>query len=241
MTSLYFENEDEDDLRKIGFSKDGKFQNPQIMLGLLVGSNGYPIGYDIFEGNTFEGKTLLPVLRRIEHKYGFGKPVVVADAAMLSNENLQNLEQEQFPFIVGARIRNETQPMQQEILQRCSGLHDGEAIVIEKGSIHRLIISYSNKRAGEAAKNRRRGLKKLRRKVQSGKLTKEHLNNRGYDKFLRLDAEGKIEIDEAKIVQADRGDGLKGYLTNTNYSPELVVTRTMMLLWLALTGSKPIF
>ncbi|MBN2294123.1 MAG: IS1634 family transposase, partial [Pirellulales bacterium] len=59
MTSLYFEAEDEDDLRKIGFSKDGKFQNPQIMLGLLVGENGYPVGYDIFEGNTFEGKTLL--------------------------------------------------------------------------------------------------------------------------------------------------------------------------------------
>ena len=55
MTSLYFESEDEDDLRKIGFSKDGKFQNPQIMLGLLIGSNGYPIAYDIFEGNTFEG------------------------------------------------------------------------------------------------------------------------------------------------------------------------------------------
>ena len=50
MTSLYFEAEDEDDLRRIGFSKDGKFQNPQILLGLLVGRGGYPIGYDIFEG-----------------------------------------------------------------------------------------------------------------------------------------------------------------------------------------------
>ena len=69
MTSLYFEAEDEDDLRKIGFSKDGKFQNPQIMLGLLVGENGYPIGYDIFEGNTFEGKTLLPVLNGIQERY----------------------------------------------------------------------------------------------------------------------------------------------------------------------------
>jgi transposase len=59
MTTLYFESEDEDDLRKIGFSKDGKFQKPQIMLGLLVGQDGYPIGYDIFEGNTFEGHTLL--------------------------------------------------------------------------------------------------------------------------------------------------------------------------------------
>jgi hypothetical protein len=65
MTTLYFEAEDEDDLRKIGFSKDGKFQCPQIMLGLLVGSGGYPIGYDIFEGNTFEGHTLLPALEKM--------------------------------------------------------------------------------------------------------------------------------------------------------------------------------
>jgi len=230
MTSLYFENEDEDDLRRIGFSKDGKFQNPQIMLGLLVGRNGYPIGYDIFEGNTFEGKTLLPVLCQIEQKYGFGKPVVVADAAMLSNENLQSLEQEQFPFIVGARIRNETQPMQEEILRRCDGLHDGESIVLEKDSVHRLIVSYSDKRAGKDAHNRQRGLKKLRQKVHSGRLTKEHLNNRGYNKFLRLSGEVKIEFDEAKIAQAARWDGLKGYLTNTNHSPELVI-ETYGQLW----------
>lgn len=53
MTTIYFESEDEDDLRKTGFSKDGKHQNPQIYLGLLVGMNGYPIGYEIFEGNIY--------------------------------------------------------------------------------------------------------------------------------------------------------------------------------------------
>jgi transposase len=230
MTSLYFENEDEDDLRRIGFSKDGKFQNPQIMLGLLVGRNGYPIGYDIFEGNTFEGKTLLPVLSGIEQKYGFGKPVVVADSAMLSKENLQSLEQGRFPFIVGARIRNETLPIQEEILQRCGRLHDGESLVIEKDHAHRLIVSYSDKRAKKDAHNRRRGLKKLRQKVRSGRLTKEHLNNRGYNKFLRLDGETKIEIDQARIAEAARWDGLKGYLTNTDHSPELVI-ETYGQLW----------
>lgn len=84
MTTLYFETEDEDGLRRIGFSKDGKFQKPQIMLGLLVGQNGYPIGYDIFAGNTFEGRTLLPTLENIEKKYGFKKPIVVDDVALLS-------------------------------------------------------------------------------------------------------------------------------------------------------------
>ena len=84
MTTLYFETEDEDDLRKIGFSKDGKFQCPQIMIGLLVGEGGYPIGYDVFEGNTFEGKTLVPTLQKLQKKYGFEKPIVVADVAEIT-------------------------------------------------------------------------------------------------------------------------------------------------------------
>ena len=111
MTTLYFEAEDEDDLRKIGFSKDGKFQNPQILLGLLVGQEGLPIGYDIFEGNTFEGHTLLPVLQKIETKYGLGKPIVVADAALLSKENLKSLSREGYRFILGGRIKNESESM----------------------------------------------------------------------------------------------------------------------------------
>jgi len=230
MTSLYFEAEDEDDLRKIGFSKDGKFQNPQILLGLLVGEYGYPIGYDLFEGNTFEGKTLLPVLQGIQHRYGFGKPVVVADAAMLSQENLQALDDERYPFIVAARIRNETQAVQQEILQRGAGLGDGQCIEVPHEKDHRLIVAYSDKRAGKDAHNRRRGLAKLRQRVASGRLNKDYLNHRGYNKFLKLTGEVAVEIDEAKVEQAARWDGLKGYLTNTDRPPGEII-ETYGQLW----------
>ena len=77
MTTLYFESGDEDDFRKIGFSKDGKFQNPQIMLGLLVGEYGYPIGYELFEGNTFEGHTLIPVLEKFQKRFNLINPAIV--------------------------------------------------------------------------------------------------------------------------------------------------------------------
>ena len=120
--------------------------------------------------------------------------------------------------------------MQEDILRRCGGLHDGQSVVIDKDSTRRLIISYSDKRARKDAHNRQRGLKKLRQKVHSGRLTKEHLNNRGYNKFLRLDGKVKLKIDEEKIVQATRWDGLKGYLTNTDYSPGLVI-ETYGQLW----------
>lgn len=223
MTSLYFEAEDEDDLRKIGFSKDGKFQNPQIMLGLLVGENGYPIGYDIFEGNTFEGKTLLPVLRRIQKAYDLGQPVVVADAAMLSRDNLDALDQEKYPFIVAARIRSESAATQEEILQRCRGLSNGQSVVFEQENGHRLIVAYSEKRAKKDRYNRDRGLRRLKKQVASGRLVKEHLNNRGYNKFLKLTGEVSVEIDEEKVMQHVRWDGLKGYLTNTDLSADAVI------------------
>jgi len=94
LTTLYFETESEDDLRKTGFSKDGKFHHPQLVLGLLTTTAGYPLGYELFSGNIFEGKTLIPAIRQLEKKFGLDKPVVVADAGLLSETNLHALSAE---------------------------------------------------------------------------------------------------------------------------------------------------
>ena len=117
LTTLCFETEDEDDLRKIGFSKDGKFKHPQIRVGLLVGKDGLPIGYDIFEGNTFEGKTLIPTLEKLEKQYNLGKPTVIADSGLLSKENLELLKTKGYQFIIGARIKNESDLVKDKILK----------------------------------------------------------------------------------------------------------------------------
>lgn len=230
MTTLYFETEDEDDLRKIGFSKDGKFQKPRIMLGLLVGQNGYPIGYDIFEGNTFEGHTLLPTIENIQKKYGFTKPIVVADAALLSNKNMKNLANQKYQFILGARIKNESEEIKQEILKQSKGLRDGQSFSVKKSDGTRLIITYSDKRQTKDFHNRERGLLKLRQKVKSGKLTKESINNRGYNKFLILKGEVELHIDEDKVKEDQNWDGLKGYITNTRLSPKKI-TENYRHLW----------
>ncbi len=222
MTTLYFETEDEDDLRKIGFSKDGKFQCPQIMVGLLVGEGGYPIGYDIFEGNTFEGKTLVPTLQNIQKKYGFKKPIVVADAAMLSKNTVTELQKENYTFIIGARIKNETEAMKKEILQVRKEMKNGDARALAKEEM-RLIISYSDKRARKDAFNREKGLKKLRLKVKSGIFTKSSITNRGYNKFLTLGEDVPVLIDEEKIKADAEWDGLKGYVTNSALSPDKVL------------------
>lgn len=223
MTTLYFEAEDEDDLRKIGFSKDGKFQHPQIMLGLLVGEHGYPIGYDIFEGNVFEGHTLLPTLDKIRKKYGLGRPVVVADAGLLSRENLKLLAAEGYSFILGARIKNESDAGKEKILEQAKRIKDQQGFDLQRADGSRLIVTYSDQRRKKDAYGRERGLVRLRQKIKSGTLSKEHINNRGYNKFLTLKGSIEVSIDEVKVKRDSLWDGLKGYITNTDLSVEKVV------------------
>jgi len=221
MTTLYFEASDEDDLRKTGFSKDGKHQHPQIFLGLLVALGGYAIGYDIFEGNTYEGHTLIPFLEKISKKFNLEKPVVIADSGLLSKSNITALEGKKYEYILGARIKNETEKVKAKILSR--QYFDGDTISIELPDDKRLIINYSDKRAAKDAYNRQRGLKRLEKRIKSGKLTKSNINNRGYNKYLKLDGEISIEIDYNKFNQDQQWDGLKGYITNTKLNNKEVI------------------
>ncbi len=221
LTTLYFESSDEDDLRKTGFSKDGKHSHPQIFLGLLVGLGGYAIGYDIFEGNIYEGHTLIPFLQAISKKFDLNRPIVVADSGLLSKTNIKALENEGYEFILGARIKSESQTIKQEILKE--KLEDGQFKSIKKGDNLRLILSYSKARAGKDAQNRRKGLKRLEKRIKSGKLTKSNINNRGYNKYLKLVGEVSITIDYEKYQEDVKWDGLKGYLTNSKLSNKQII------------------
>lgn len=225
MTTLYFEAEDEDNLRKIGFSKEGKFTHPQIMLGLLLGVGGYPIGYDVFEGNVWEGKTLVPTIEKWCRRYDIGHPTIVADAGLLSKENIENLRLNGYPFILGARLKNESERIKATIMEVRDNIDSSSPLVIENNDGIRLIVTYSEKRASRDARNRERGLKRLREQVKSGRLTKKSIGNRGYNKFLRMEGETSISIDEDKIATDKTWDGLKGYLTDTTLLPDEVVEK----------------
>jgi transposase len=220
MTTLYFEASEQDDYRIPGFNKDGKHQQPQIMIGLLVSNHGYPIGYQIFEGNTSETKTLIPVLEAFQEKFNIRKPIVVADAALLSQKNIDALAKNQYEYILGGRIKNETEVIKTKII----ALDIKEDIPKElKSKNGRLIISYSQKRASNDRKNREKGLKRLEKRVASGKLTKDHINNRGYNKYLTLSGQISVTIDYKKYHADSVWDGLKGYVTNTHLSRKEII------------------
>jgi transposase len=216
-------------LRVRGFSKDGKHQLPQIYLGLLVGVKGYPIGYDIFEGNIFEGHTLIPVLKHFQEKFELSKPVVIADAGLLSKENIAGLKEKGYQYILGAKPKNEADELKGQITDL--GLEDEQTTEFVRDDSSRLIISYSSKRARKDEANRERGLKRLEKNLKAGKLTKGQINNRGYNKYLRLTGDITVDIDYDKYYADGKWDGLKGYITNTDL-PHKEVINNYNQLWL---------
>lgn len=212
VTTLFFEIEKEDNLRKTGFSKDGKHQHPQIVLGLLVSVGGYPLAYDIFEGNKYEGDTMLPIIDAFKERYQFEHLTIVADSGLISNNNITELEERGYRYILGARIKNQPSQVTKQI---CAlDLKNGESKAIWKSENTVLIINYSEKRAKKDLFNRERGLKRLKKQVASGKLTKSNINKRGYNKYLKIEGEMNVAIDREKFEEDAKWDGLKGYQTN---------------------------
>lgn len=227
VTTLYFEAEQEDDFRQTGFSKDGKHQQPQIVLGLLVSEGGYPLTYQVFEGSKFEGHTMIPVIEAFKEKYQLEKIVVVADAGLLSEKNINAVCEKGYQYILGARVKSENDLIKQQILS--IKLNDSQSVCFIKPGGQKLIVSYSTQRAKNDAYNRQRGLKKLEKTLAKGKLTKQHLNNKGYNRYLKMEGEISICIDYEKFKEDEKWDGIKGYLTNTSLTNEEVIAQYKQL------------
>lgn len=221
ITTLYFEVAGEDDLRRTGYLKDGKFDCPQILLGLLVTREGLPISYEIFQGDLSEKKTFIPLLKRAQQKFGFPSPIAVADAGLLSRKNIDALVAAGYEYILGARLKNENANVKKKVL--ALNLSDGQVASIETDDGLRIVVSFTEKRQKKDAFNRTRGLLRLQAKVASGKITKKHINNRGYNKYLRIEGEANISIDLETFEKDAAWDGLKGYVTNATLPDEEVL------------------
>jgi transposase len=227
VTTLYFETDYGDDLRKPGFSKDGKHSLPQVVLGLLVSEGGYPLAYSVHEGSKYEGHTMLPVVEDFVRRFDLKDFVIVADSGLMNNDNLQLLEDNGYKYIIGARIKNESAEIKQWILSqekidgcfyelcKCSK-SDKQGKLLKS----RLIVGYSDKRSKKDTYNREKWIRRLEKEYNRGTITKENINKRGYNKFLELSNDVAININYEKVKEDQRWDGLKGYITNTPLSAE---------------------
>jgi transposase len=220
VTTLYFETDNSDDLRKTGFSKDGKHSHPQILLGLLVSKGGYPLAYSIHEGNKYEGHTMLPIINAFITKYNVKDFIVVADSGLMTNANIEMLEKENHKYILGARIKNESTKIQSWILSQEKT--DGSFYEYKKDIRTRLIVGYSDSRAKKDAHNRDKGVRRLEKEYANRIITKDKINKRGYNKFLDIEDDIRVHIDYDKINADKSWDGFKGYITNTDLSPQTI-------------------
>ncbi len=222
VTTLYFEADYEDELRRTGFSKEGRHSNPQIILGLLVSLGGYPLAYCIHEGNKYEGHTMLPTINEFVGRYGLGDFVVVADSGLMNSANIAELEAHGYKYIIGAKIKSESREVRDWILAQPR--RDCRMVEYDKGNGRRLLVGYTDDRARKDAYNREKGVRRLEKAYRHGTLTKAHINKRGYNKFLAMDGEVSVAIDYSRITDDSRWDGLKGYLTNTDIPAQDVYT-----------------
>ena len=152
VTTLYFEADREDELRKTGFSKEGRHKNPQIILGLLVSHNGYPLAYCIHEGNKYEGHTMMPVIEEFVRKYNLEDFVIVADSGLMNEQNILDMETSGYKYIIGAKIKNESRSIRQWILEQKKV--DRQMHEYDKGNGRRLLVGYTADRAKKDAYNR---------------------------------------------------------------------------------------
>lgn len=208
VTTLYFETFEEDELRRNGFSKDNKSQQPQILIGLIVNKDGFPVAYEVFSGNTFEGHTIIPVIKDFIVRNAVKEFTVVADAAMISLENIQQLAQNKINYIVGARLGNIPTALL-ETIDKTLSREDGKSIRIKTDNGY-LICSYSSVRYRKDRYEMEKQIEKARQVIAQPSKSKK-------TKFIQTKGQ-KTELNEALIEKTRKLLGIKGYYTNLDAS-----------------------
>lgn len=217
ITTLYFETFKDDEIRKCGFSKDNKSNQPQILIALVVNNDGYPLAVDIFEGNKFEGHTIIPVMLKLKQKYNINHFTVVADAAMLSFNNIKELENNGLNYIVGARLSN----LSLTLLKKISlSINKQEKVYFKTQTPHGILISdYSIKRASKDKSDRTKQIRKAEFQINNQTVTKR-------SRFIQETTKSIYELNKELIKKDELLDGLKGYYTNLkNTKTDLIISR----------------
>jgi hypothetical protein len=239
VTTLYFESVESDEVRAFGFSKDCKFYQTQVMLALVTTTDGMPITYELFPGNTSEGNTLVTMVADLKRRFDVRQVLLVADRAMFSEKNLAYMDAEGVSYIVAAKLRKLPANRREAILRatdfRAAAVEDELHWIreFETGNPdRRLIVGYSSARARKDAADRKRLVDRIRRKADGeGRLPVSDLvTNRGDRRFLLIE-KARARINESKIDADAQWDGLHGVITNARDLPAEDAIRRYRGLW----------
>ena len=230
-TSIYFEGNGGETLGKRGFSKDHRPDLNQMIVGTLINDEGRPVCCEIWPGNTADVKTLLPVADRLKKRFSVDLFCLVADRGMISSETLQGLDERDIPYILGSRMRKNTE-IRNDVLLRGgrykeiypetksgpSPLKVKEVWVDDR----RYIVCLNEKQARKDAQDRQNIVASLKEQLKKG--PKALVGNKGYRRYLKVDSD-YVAIDEAKIEEESRYDGKWVLRTNTKLPAETVALK----------------
>ena len=244
VTTFAFESVNADEFKSFGYSKDCKFNEVQVVMGLLIDTNGMPVGYELFPGNTFEGKTIVNSIKKLKENFGINRVIVVADRGLNNKENLNMLKESGYDYIVASKIKIMNKKIQNKIFDetgyinlqttegnvfRYKAIEYTNIFTDENGIIHELeenlIVNFSEKRAKKDVSDRKRLIEKAKKMLEKPESIKA-ANKRGGKKYLHNITKHTSDwtLDEEKILKDERFDGYYGIQTSDkNLSPNEVM------------------
>lgn len=221
VTTFFFESDKEDDFREKGFGKDGKIGNTIIVFGMLIDQNKQPVGYEVYHGKQYEGHTFTDALKRLKNKYHIDKVICVADSGMMNVDNIKEVEDEKYEYILGERLKNISRAKQDEILdlskyQTTTVIdQDSEQEIqiqyyITAYKNKKLITTYSEKRASRDKALREEKIEKAKEFLQDP----SRLEKKASVHYLKKQCKNTYVLDEKKIKNNERFDGFLSVATN---------------------------
>lgn len=253
VTTFAFESQKQDDLRDFGYSKDCRFNEVQVVMGMIIDINGMPVGYELFSGNTFDGKTMVEALKNIQKRFGIHRVIIVADRGLNSKDNLNRIKEAGYGYIMSSKIRGMNRSMQDKVLDpegffvinasdgseefRYKTMPYVNIFTDENKDQHsldeNLIISYSPKRARKDMKDRDRLIEKAEKLLKHpDKITA--LNKRGGKKYInQTDPKKPVTwtLAREQIEQDAKFDGYYGIQTSEKNMSATDVMEAYHTLW----------
>jgi Transposase DDE domain len=239
-TSIYFEGEGGDELGQYGHSKDHRPDLYQMVVGAVLDGDGRPICCEMWPGNTTDVKTLIPVVDGLYRRFGVAKVCIVADRGMISREVVDDLDQQGWPYILGARMRRNNEVREQVLADRgrfrvvhprSPDPKDPAPLKVKEVMVdgRRYVVCVNEDEVKKDRADREAIVAGLRAQLRAG--DKSLVGNKGYRRFLKVEGSGHFAIDEAKIAEEARYDGTWVLRTSTDF-PAAEVALQFKRLWL---------
>jgi hypothetical protein len=226
-TSLYFEGEGGDTLGEYGHSKDHRPDLHQMVVGAVLDGEGRPICCELWPGNTADVTTLIPIVDRLWRRFHIRQICIVADRGMISAATIDDLEQQGWPYILGARMRRHKEVCEQ-VLADQGGFHqvygpreqstDPAPLQVKEVKVgeRRYVVCVNPEQVEQDRQKREQIVASLREQLRRG--DKALVGNKGYKRYLKVEGDSHFVIDEAKLEEEARFDGTWVLRTNTDWS-----------------------